>query len=159
MFSSSDIWGRHNCFRFRKHPSSLYWVLTQLFSFVLSYSYFSLLINTRVYLYILLCLFNFNLQKINDEMFCYYPTFLNIILLYFSMVMPITFHKNSSCFLLSVNELYKKIIVRKFLKLLIHSSVYFHSPPVSAVLLCSCDKVDHKQEVRFSLYLLGQIVT
>ena len=31
--------------------------------------------------------------------------------------------------------------------------------PLSVLFLCSCDKVYHKLEVRFVLYLLGQIVT
>ena len=32
------------------------------------------------------------------------------------------------------------------------------APPISVVFLCLCDNVYHKQEVRFLLYLLGQIV-
>jgi len=32
-------------------------------------------------------------------------------------------------------------------------------PTISALCFCSCDKVNHNQEVRFRLYLLGQIVT
>jgi len=39
-----------------------------------------------------------------------------------------------------------------------HSSAKLQSP-LSVVFLCSCDKVYHRQEVRFLLYLLGQIVT
>ena len=33
------------------------------------------------------------------------------------------------------------------------------SPPFSVVLLCSCEKVFYKEEVRFLLYLICQIVT
>jgi len=40
-----------------------------------------------------------------------------------------------------------------------HSSVNVQAPPISVVFLCPCDKVYHKQEVRFLLHLLGQIVT
>ena len=40
------------------------------------------------------------------------------------------------------------------------SSANFQSTSMSEVFHCSCDKVSHKQEVRFfNLYLLGQIVT
>ena len=44
------------------------------------------------------CIFDFNIQKNIDEMICYYPTFLNIVLLYFSLVVTVTFHKNSFVF-------------------------------------------------------------
>ena len=40
-----------------------------------------------------------------------------------------------------------------------HSSTNVQAPPISVVLLCSCDKVYYKQEVCLLLYLLGQIVT
>ena len=40
-----------------------------------------------------------------------------------------------------------------------HSCANFQSPPTYVVILCSCDKVYHKQEVCILLYLLGQIVT
>ena len=36
---------------------------------------------------------------------------------------------------------------------------HVYSPPTFAVSHCSFDKVAYKQEVRFLLYLLGQIVT
>jgi len=39
------------------------------------------------------------------------------------------------------------------------SSAKLKSPPISVLYFCSCHKVDHKQEVRFILLLLGQIVT
>ena len=42
---------------------------------------------------------------------------------------------------------------------LMHSSESFQAPPIYVVFLCSCDKFYHKQDVRFLLYLLGQIVT
>jgi len=40
-----------------------------------------------------------------------------------------------------------------------HCSTYFKYPPTFAELHCLCDKVYHKQEVRFLLYVLGPIVT
>jgi len=40
-----------------------------------------------------------------------------------------------------------------------HSSAKPKVPPLSVVFLCSCDKVYHKQVVRFLVYLLGQFVT
>ena len=40
----------------------------------------------------------------------------------------------------------------------IHSSAKLDSSPLSVRFFCSCDKVYHKLEVRFLLYLLGQIV-
>jgi len=40
-----------------------------------------------------------------------------------------------------------------------HSSANIQSPLISVVLFCSRDRVYHKQEVQFLLYLLGQIVT
>ena len=42
-----------------------------------------------------------------------------------------------------------------------HSSTNVQAPPISVVFYCLCDKVYHKQEVCFLLYLylLGQIVT
>jgi len=39
------------------------------------------------------------------------------------------------------------------------SSTNIQAPPQAAYFLWSCDKVYHKQEVRFLLYLLGQIVS
>jgi len=39
-----------------------------------------------------------------------------------------------------------------------HSSANVQSPPLSAVFICVCDKVSHKQEAGFLLFLLGQIV-
>ena len=39
-----------------------------------------------------------------------------------------------------------------------HSSANVEYPTISLVLFCSCDKIYHKQEVRF-LCLLGQFVT
>jgi len=38
-----------------------------------------------------------------------------------------------------------------------HNSAILQISPLSEVFLCSCDKVFHKQEVRFLLYLLGQL--
>ena len=41
-------------------------------------------------------------------------------------------------------------------------NAWFHKkkhPPIFAKIHCSCDKVYQKQEVRFLLYILGQIVT
>ena len=35
----------------------------------------------------------------------------------------------------------------------------FQAHPISVIFLCSCDMVNHKQEVCFLLYLLGLIVT
>ena len=40
-----------------------------------------------------------------------------------------------------------------------HGSKSFQSPSTFAEIQCSCDRVYHKQEVRFLLYLLGQIIT
>jgi len=40
-----------------------------------------------------------------------------------------------------------------------HSSTNFQAYPIIVGLYCLCDKVYHKQEVHFLLYLLGQIVT
>jgi len=40
-----------------------------------------------------------------------------------------------------------------------HSSANFQAPPIFVVFYCSCDKVHHKKEVCFLLYLLGQTVT
>jgi len=40
-----------------------------------------------------------------------------------------------------------------------HSSAKFQASPISVVFLCSCDKVYHKKEVCFLLYLLGRNVT
>jgi len=40
-----------------------------------------------------------------------------------------------------------------------HGSTIFQSLPTFAEIHCSCDKVYHKQEVRFLLYIIGQIVT
>jgi len=40
-----------------------------------------------------------------------------------------------------------------------HISAKLRSSPLLVHAFCSCDKVNHKQEVRFLLYLLGQIVT
>ena len=40
-----------------------------------------------------------------------------------------------------------------------HSSAIKQSPLLSILFFCSNDKVYHKQEVRFHLYLLGQIAT
>ena len=42
---------------------------------------------------------------------------------------------------------------------LMHGSTNFQSPPTFAEIHCSCYKVQHKQEVWFLLYKLGQIVT
>ena len=39
-----------------------------------------------------------------------------------------------------------------------HSFSNLQSPLLSVLFFCSCDKLDHKQEIRFLLYLLGQIV-
>jgi len=36
---------------------------------------------------------------------------------------------------------------------------FFLSLPTYAEIHCSCDKVYHKQEVRFLLYILGHIVS
>ena len=41
----------------------------------------------------------------------------------------------------------------------LNGSTKFKSPPTFAEIHCSCDNVYHKQEVRFLLYILGQIVT
>ena len=41
----------------------------------------------------------------------------------------------------------------------INSSAKLQSLPLSEVFFCLCDKVYHKQEVCFHLYLLGHIVT
>ena len=41
-------------------------------------------------------------------------------------------------------------------------NAWFHKFLISPTIVeihCSCDKVDHKQEVRFLLYILGQIFT
>jgi len=35
-----------------------------------------------------------------------------------------------------------------------HSSAIFQSTPISVLFFCLCDKVYHKQEVRFLLYQL-----
>jgi len=43
--------------------------------------------------------------------------------------------------------------------ILMHHFSKFWSPPLSVLFFCLCEKVYHKQEVRFLLYLLGQIVT
>jgi len=40
-----------------------------------------------------------------------------------------------------------------------HSSAKPQSPPFSALSLCACINIDHKQKVCFILYQLGQIVT
>jgi len=40
-----------------------------------------------------------------------------------------------------------------------HGSTFFKSLPTFAEIHCSCDKVDHKQEIRFLLYILGLVVT
>jgi len=40
-----------------------------------------------------------------------------------------------------------------------HGSKKIKSPPTFAEIQYSRDKVGHKQEVRFLLYILGQIVT
>jgi len=40
-----------------------------------------------------------------------------------------------------------------------HNFSTLQSSPLFVVFLWSCDKVYHKQEVRFLLYLLGQAVT
>jgi len=40
-----------------------------------------------------------------------------------------------------------------------HSSTIVKSLPIFVEIHCSCEKVYHKQEVRFLLYILGQIVT
>jgi len=40
-----------------------------------------------------------------------------------------------------------------------HISAKLQSSPLSVHAFCLCDKVNHKQEVRFLLYLLGKIVT
>jgi len=40
-----------------------------------------------------------------------------------------------------------------------HGSTHFLSQPTFAEIHCSCDKVYHKQELRFLLYILGQSVT
>ena len=40
-----------------------------------------------------------------------------------------------------------------------HSSAKLQSTPLNVLLFCMCDKYYHKQEVRFLLYLLGQIIT
>ena len=45
------------------------------------------------------------------------------------------------------------------INVLMHSSAKPKVPPLSVVFLCSCDKVYHKQVVRFLVYLLGQFVT
>jgi len=39
-----------------------------------------------------------------------------------------------------------------------HSYAKLKSHPLTVLLFCLCDKVDHKQEVRFRSFL-GQIVT
>ena len=39
-----------------------------------------------------------------------------------------------------------------------HSTAKLQYPPLSVLFICSCDKVDHKQEVCFLLYSLGHIV-
>jgi len=40
-----------------------------------------------------------------------------------------------------------------------HGSTNIQSPSTFAEIHCSCDKIYHKQEVRFLLYIVGQIVT
>ena len=40
-----------------------------------------------------------------------------------------------------------------------HNFANFQALPISVELYCPCDRVYHKQEVRFLLFLLGQIVT
>ena len=45
------------------------------------------------------------------------------------------------------------------LEFIMHGSTNFKSTLTFAEIHCLCDKVYHKQEVRFLLYLLGQIVT
>ena len=43
--------------------------------------------------------------------------------------------------------------------LIMHGSTKFKCPPSFAEIHCSRDKVYHKQEVRFLLYIIGKIVT
>ena len=40
-----------------------------------------------------------------------------------------------------------------------HGSTTVETPPTFAEIYCSCDKVYHKLEVRFLLYIIGHIVT
>jgi len=40
-----------------------------------------------------------------------------------------------------------------------HSSAIFQAFSISVGFYCPCDKVYHKHEVRFVLYLIGHIVT
>ena len=78
---------------------------------------------------------------------------------FMTLYWPLSF--TAASFDKAVNALGSKeavLIVQWMIVRLIHSSEKLQSPPLS-VLFCSCDKVYHKQNVRFLLYLLGLIVT
>ena len=88
------------------------------------------------------CLIN----KVEYLPFCdHFGELLLLLLCLINVVLTLLSHLNYGCVL----SFYHRM----------HSSAKFEDPPIFVVFLCSCDKVYHKQEECFLLYLLGQIVT